>query len=341
MKKLLCYCFLPTCLFLISPFAKAICTFQNHSKVSETTISLPSSLSVSRDLPVGTELWNSGWVRAPSTAVNCTGGGYGFIQGFFASGVGAAVPGFSSGGFSSVYETNVPGIGISIYLCDRLPARCESDFESLVTLGNLLVPVEDDFFPLIGGWLVRLIKTGPVSGSVPLQVSGVNSSWVHDLETGTLTLAGQTRINTLGCEIAPQSTNITISLPSIILADFRDDMTVLDDRSKSKTFDIQLICDAGTKLSYQIDSVGSSSSTDVLSNSTGTGLASGIGVQLFRGEFGDDVLPLGSRLFHTNVDSNSIVTVPLMARYYKTAARVSEMKPGKVSVAATFTLNYE
>ncbi|MFJ2484850.1 fimbrial protein [Pseudomonas sp. NPDC087639] len=340
MKKLHCY-LLSSFLILLAPFVRANCEFERYSKISETTISLPASLTVPRDLPVGSELWNSGWVKAPSTAVRCSIGGLGFIQGFFASGIGSAVPGFSSGGFSSVYETNVPGIGISIYLCNNLPARCETDFESLVVLGNLLVPIEDDYFPLIGGWLVRLIKTGPVSGSFPLQVPGVNSSWVHALETGVLTLTGQTKINTLGCEILPQSRNLTVSMPSVILADFRDDTTVLDERSKSKAFEIALTCDAGTRLSYQVDGVAASLQNHVLANSSGNGMAIGVGVKLFRGEDGGEPLPLGVRLFHASVDSSSRVIIPIVARYYKTVARMSEMQAGKLSVAATFTLSYE
>ncbi|WP_095112991.1 fimbrial protein [Pseudomonas sp. Irchel 3H7] len=340
MRKSLYWFLISPILFVFTPFVNATCSFDKYSGLSETTINLPVSLSASRDLPVGAEVWSSGWVKSPSTLIRCTGSG--FIQGTLASGIGAAIPGYTGGGFSSVFETNVPGLGISVYLCSNVPTGCGTDFSSLVALANLNTPLTDTYVPLVGSWLVRLIKVGPISSSIPLQIPGVSSGYAHGLETGRLMLSGQMQINTIGCEITSQSRNITVSLPSVMLADFSDDTTILNNRSKSQAFEISLMCDAGTRLRYQIDGVESSSAYHVLANAQGSGMATGIGVQLFRGDFADDdVVPLGISLLHANVESNSRVVIPLMARYYKTAARVSEMRAGQVTVAATFTLSYE
>ena len=106
-------------------------------------------------------------------------------------------------------------------------------------------------------------------------------------------------------------------------------------------FNIALTCSTGVKVSYQIDGVSSvySQSNGILNNSTGAGMATGMGVQILDGTGANPPMPLSTKkLAFTTSSSNQPVSIPLVAQYYKTAMSIS---PGQVQVQATFSMYYE
>ncbi|MFJ2484829.1 fimbrial protein [Pseudomonas sp. NPDC087639] len=331
--------------FLVSVFlgwlslvssVEAVCYFDNAVQ-SQFSISMPSTLNIARDAPVGAELWSSGWVEGPSTNIRCLSTGN--VSGLLASGIGAAVPGFSSNGYNSVFKTNVEGVGVSVYWCNNYASSCNTNYNNVTPIASLSWSVNPYAYSLKISWWVRLVKTGSIAPVNSLALSGVNQIRYHDLVVANLSMVGQVGINVSACEVSPQSSNITVALPNVLRSDFNNSMSVLDDSVKAKSFEISMLCEGGINVHYQVDGAASG---DALRNIEGPGMATGVGIMLFRGDQGSQiVLPLGQKIFHGATSGKSIVKIPLTAKYYKTAATNREITGGDVSVVAVFTLFYE
>ncbi|CAD5107945.1 fimbrial protein [Zestomonas carbonaria] len=322
-----------------SPVAWAAgCSFESGYSKSVATIPFPSvMLGVPRDAPVGTELWSSGWQSFSGPSISCSSTGK--VAGTLASGIGAAVPGFTSNGFSSVFATNVPGIGISVFWCNQ--DNCNPDYNQVTPISSLAWDVQATRYPLKVKWWVRLIKTGDIDTSGgPLAVSGVSSISYANLTVADLMLTGNFIVNSLACEVNPDSRNITVQLPTVAKTDFSASKPALPGADKARSFNINMLCDSGVKVSYQID--GPQALPDVLANAVGAEMATGVGVQLFQGDaHSTTVVPLATKRFFTSTSlGQPNVRIPLTARYYRTGA-VSDISSGLVSTTATFTLFYE
>ncbi|MFJ2484849.1 fimbrial protein [Pseudomonas sp. NPDC087639] len=321
-------------LFLV-PSVQATCFFTDNTQQSQLTINLPSTLNVTRDLPIGAELWSSGWIEAPSNVLRCSLRGN--VSGVLAAGIGTAVPGFSSNGSNSVFRTNVAGIGISVFWC--ADSSCDPNYANATPISGLSGAANSASYNLKHKWWVRLVKVSEDLSSEPLTISGVNQVKYHDGTVAIMTIAGQTVVHSSACEVDPQSTNISISLPAVMLSDFSDSTTVLENTAKARSFEISMLCDPGVNVRYQIDGAANG---NVLENIKNSGMASGIGVMLFRGDQGSrTMLPLGEKITHVKTTGQSSVKIPITAKYYKTVATTREMTGGDVSVTAVFTLFYE
>jgi type 1 fimbria pilin len=319
------------------------CSFLSGSTMSVGSITLPSTLAVSRDAPVGTELWSSGWVQASGNKITCNTTG---SSGGTATGLGAAVAGLANNrGRQYVYATNVPGIGISVYLNEGNIGPTDPRQAYVIQERSTFTSYPVGTWDLSRGnyWWVRLVKTGPIAGGVQLNVTGSATASEQGLNFATLNFSGAATVTGRSCEVGIGSKNILVPLPSVAHADFADGVTVLADTSKARAFSIDLLCDAGVAVSYRIDGTQASGATNVLANATGPDMAIGVGVQLFRGDTGSaTVQPLGTKLHHATATADGQpLGIPLAARYYQTTPRASDVRPGKVSAAATFTLSYE
>ncbi|MEZ3501474.1 fimbrial protein [Pantoea sp. KPR_PJ] len=108
-------------------------------------------------------------------------------------------------------------------------------------------------------------------------------------------------------------------------------------------FDIQLNCEnllSGSfdvMMTFEGQAVSGLSSSGVLALDSATSTASGVGVQILNGDQQPVMLstPFSVAKFPL---SSALVTVPLYARYYQTADRIS---PGSANAVATYTLSYQ
>lgn len=315
--------------------AWASCSFDSGYMTSIQSITLPATLSIPVDAAPGTELWSTGWVAASGTNISCNSSGN--VSGTLAPGIGAAVPGFTNNsGFPSVFKTNIEGIGISVYWCNN--NNCNPDYNNVTPIASLAWPVSNNPYPLKNSWWVRLVKTGPILNGGQLQVSGNSTIYYQSLAVAQLSLAGGVAVTSRACSVNPDSQGITVALPTVLKSQLPSGLGVLADNSKARAFQINLRCDNGVKVNYQID--GASSGNNVLNNAGGVGMATGVGVQLFRGDASSSLVqPLASKLLQTTTTgANQPVSIPLAVKYYKTASSVT---PGQVAVTATFTLTYE
>ncbi|MBB4868260.1 type 1 fimbria pilin [Pseudomonas nitritireducens] len=319
----------------------AVCTFQSGNASVMANLALPTTLSVPRNASNDTVLWDSGWRGYASTNITCNSTGN--VRGGHAGGIGAEVPGFTSNGFPSVFQTNVPGIGISVFWCNNATASCNPDPTKITPLPSLAWSVQAARYPLNTNWRVRLIKTADIDASAgTVSVAGMSYIYYADLGISTLTITGASQITGLGCEVSADSRNIDVHLPTIAKTDF-EESSIPRANDKAKAFKINLLCDSGVKVSYQIDGAQTTGDGNVLANASGTGMATGVGVTLFKGDLSSVTrLPLATRFLQTTTSTgNQSVSIPLTARYYRTAGSAAAMGSGLVSTAATFTLTYE
>ena len=328
-----------------SALAQEACTFVLNSQNVQATVALPSTLSIPRNAPNGTPLWDSGWKGFSGTIIDCD--VQGMVTGTHAGGIGAAVPGHTSNGFPSVFATNVPGIGVSVFWCNQILANCNPNPTQITPLPSLAWPVAGATrYPLKTNWRVRLIKTDDIDVSAGVvTIGGASAMSYNHLVVTTLSLIGSSQITGLGCEVNADSRSIDVRLPTVAKTDF-DASPIPLANDKAKTFNINLLCDSGVKVSYQVDGTQASAGGgvgNVLANSSGKGMASGVGVALFKGDLSSTTqLQLGSKFLHTTTSSgNTPVKIPLTARYFRTAPSLSAMGSGLVSTTAFFTLFYE
>lgn len=317
--------------------AQASCWFVSGS-APNGTIPLPATLRIPSDSPNGTVLWSSGWRPFGNFDINCL--GTGVVAGTLASGIGAAVPGYvNASGYNSVFATNVPGIGISVYWCNQ--TSCNPDYNHVTPIASLPQSwgtISAPTYNLPSSWWVQLVKTGPVSPGAVSVGGGLSSIRYYETTVANLAITGATSISAIGCQLNP--TNITVPLPTVTKDDFTDASPTPTSTSKATPFNISLLCDADVQVRYEID--GTQTATNVLANSTGGGMAQGIGVQLLQGDPGSaDPVPLGQYVaFQGRTASSGPVSIPLVATYYKTVP-IASVVPGNVMVTATFTVLYQ
>ncbi|MDF3935614.1 fimbrial protein [Pseudomonas citronellolis] len=333
-------------LLLASTPLWALCRYLVPAGPAITRVNLPATLEVPRDALPGAEIWSTGGWTSPQTArVYCDANAPATPPGVTPN-FGVAVPGYSnSDGVASVYATNIEGVGISVYWCDTNLRPCPADYRAAMpvrALYGLAVSAGRSYTSNVRWW-VRLVKTGPLRAGGSLQVGGMPAAVVilyDNLEVAHLVLDGNSVVAAQGCEVNPASRTINVPLPDVRSGEFPLGTGVLADTYKARSFAIYLRCDPGVKVYYQIDGSEASSGSNVLANATGAGMASGVGVQLFRGNLVNaPVQELGQRrLFTTTGGAAQDVNIVLAARYFKTAAQVTG---GQVAATATFTLSYE
>lgn len=326
-------------LLLGAPAAWAGCKFDSGHSAVQQTISLPAAINIPRDAPVGTVLWSSGWQSGSGPRLSCDSAGT--VRGTVASSVGAPVAGFNSNhGFPSVFATNVPGIGVSVYWCNQ--ANCNPDYHNVTPVPSLAWQISATSYLLQSRFWIQLVKYDEIRQTAPLSITGDTVISYIDLPVARLTISGSTNIQALTCRV--DSDAITVLLPSVWIADFNDashnpDLLAL----KERYFDISMACQAGVQLSYQVDGPRAEGALNVLANGTGAGMATGVAIEVVEGDrVSSKPLTLGEpRSFGARTTiQNQLVKIPLIARYYRTVPKAS-MMPGKVSATATFTLYYE
>lgn len=106
--------------------------------------------------------------------------------------------------------------------------------------------------------------------------------------------------------------------------------------SPDKGFNLSLHCNANTKVYTTISGTADTSNTQgVLALATGTGAATGVGVQII---YSNQPVQLGTLMHLQDVITESDISVPFQARYYQTGSSVTG---GQANSTATFTMTYQ
>lgn len=158
-------------------------------------------------------------------------------------------------------------------------------------------------------------------------------------------IGGMTGVTLVPSTCAPRSTSIAVDLGRVSLNTVSGFGSAVGATSPGKDFDIVLNCDttaAGTfDISMQLSGMPVAGYADqgVLSLSSGT--ATGLGIQVSRRSGSGSQTPVTFNkpwVIASYPLASSTVSVPLSARYYQTAVKVT---PGAANGTATFTVTYQ
>ncbi|MNN33505.1 F17a-G fimbrial adhesin precursor [compost metagenome] len=191
-------------------------------------------------------------------------------------------------------------------------------------------------------WWVRLIKTGDIDTSAgPLTIGGISTISYAGLQVAELTISGASIAGTRGCEMV-SATNIDVRLPTVAKTDFSDASPTPADNGKAAAFTIRMQCDKGVRLSHQFDGTQTQGGSNVLANASGADMAEGVGVRLYSGDVSSTTpIELGQKKYMGLIGEDMPISIPVAVRYYKTVPRAADIKAGRVSTIATFTMYYE
>lgn len=241
-------------------------------------------------------------------------------------------------GYSSVYATNVPGVGMQIayhyYHNEPLDGLYFVD-------GNIMNPAPS--YVYANGWYrVRLLATGGSIGSGPIDLAGQSADvWFGDpaagkVNTSRLVIDNSPVIPSSSCTVS----NTTLTLPTVTTAD------LAAGPAGSTNFNVAVQCpsQAGIQVAYHLDATppaGFDSSSGLLALAAGSS-ASGVAVQLLS-RLSSPAAPItfglaGKQVVTTTSVVNQMVNIPLTARYVQTE---SSMRAGTVVGVASVSMYYE
>ena len=240
---------------------------------------------------------------------------------------------FSQNG-ALVIQTNISGIGISVWNDASIPK-----------IGNPIFTIRQ---PSTGGtntYTVNyaLVKTANVVSSGTLNsvvFTSVSSDCSRDpavppidYTAASMKITGSPAVSLQACTV--NNTAINVSFGTTKNSAF----TGIGSTANTQTFNVSLTCSqaASAKITLSPGSSGAYNAANGVINldpsTTGT-VATGVGIQLL---YNNAVAPLNSAISVGSLTAAGNLTVPLSARYYQTASKVTG---GVANGTATFTMTY-
>lgn len=326
------------------------------------TVSMPVSITVPRDAPIGTVL--TSWANTSATNYfTCTVTHSQAVGVVFKpvsmtkSGIGVIAPG---GPTVTVWDTNVAGVGIAIAVSDfetncgfnnwfgLAPSNPDTDVQSpWIGVASACNGTSTSGSQMLLGAKAEmaLVKTGPitagtVAGNVLFQgaavatpVSGAGAMYTLQ-PTGLLSFSTTpTNVIVAACT----TPDVTVSMGTYKSSVF----TGMGSSTNPVSFNVALNnCPAGmTKIQYQFDAPGgvTDTSNGVIAL-TAASTATGIGLKLM--DSSNTALKFDTRyqLSGYNTATGGSYTIPLKAAYYQTAAAVTA---GTANAVMTFMMTYQ
>jgi len=325
------------------------------------TVTMPTSISASRDAPIGTVLTN--WIRTPQTNnyYSCN------VSGSFYTGMAFEPLSLTKAGMTvkgpenvayTVWNTNLAGVGIAIGI------QVFANGCGLQAWSDLGTPTS--FLPspwvgtscnanngpggigVVNGGVTEmaLVKTGPittgtVTGGVLFQGNSItaNTNGLGPYTVGTGTSPKSFALTSTAVSVSACTTpDVTVDLGSHQQSVF----TGIGSVTKSPVgFNIAVnACPTGlTKIQYEFIPVNAvlDATNGVLALSSGS-TATGIGVQLKDSSGSPLQYNVPYTLSDYNTSTGGSYTIPLKAAYYQTAPSVT---PGSANAVLTFTMTYQ
>lgn len=289
--------------------ANAYCNFNYGTNWATVTFTPPATIMVPDNVAVGTVLWTS-----PMTPQNAEADLYcdQYTSGGIVNYQGAQVP-----GGSTIFPTTVPGIGVRL---------------SRGTMGSYLIANPSDYvtsgttqFNL--NTALEFVVTGPVAIGQSINASQlVNWAFGNVNPVVTFVTSANTTFVGPACTVATDPT--VVQLPTVTVGAFGGNGST----TGTTPFAVQLSCSYASPIQITLDSANPVSvNNGVLSIATGTGMATGVGVQISRSGS-----PTKLRKAITVNATPGSFSIPFAASYYRTGT----VKAGTVAATATYTLTY-
>ena len=164
-----------------------------------------------------------------------------------------------------------------------------------------------------------------------LLVAAAAISPVAHAADGTVKFTG--KILDSACTVDASTKDQTVALGQIDKGAF----SAAGDTAAATRFSIKLTACPATVTSAKVkfDGTADAGNNNVLALTSGTGVATGVGVQLANAD--GSVLPLYTDSTSTTLSTTGVNTLDFVARYIATAATVT---PGEADATANFTVNY-
>lgn len=309
-------------LALLLPAGQAIAgTLTFPTAGSMPLLSFPASVSIGRDLAVGTNLASvSGNAGIATSGVDCT------IQ------KDVTVDGTLVPGYTNVYESGVPGLGVRFFIT--------SNFSG----GWAEAPLSQSFSRPDGRAVhytkAELVVTGPVSSGVTSNLPSMKinfSGSCFPTVTATQSLTGSTTVSANTCRLLTHA--LFFPLPNALTSELASE----GDSTGDTLVPMGLDCQPGIKvfitMSDAVDPGNRSTDLTLAPGST----AAGVSIEILNGAdpiaFGPDSQAAGTlNQWSAGTSAGGLMQVPLSARYVRTAGA---LVPGSVYAKATFTLSYQ
>ena len=247
---------------------------------------------------------------------------------------------------NSIYNTNIPGIGIRLYR----EAEGAAGFSGYYPYTRGLS--RNTTYNLANGYfVVEIVKTAPTTGSgtlVPGQYSSYYVNGYPNQPLLTSTVYGNAiTIASSSCEIQG-NINKVVQLPTVNKADFKG----VGSTQGEQIFDLNILCNGGQNptgynesnkisLSFDYNPAPNTNNKVINNDAPANTRARGVGTQmLWNYQNQNKVIAKGDKLALGTLNSNQTLqyNVPMKARYYQTEATVT---PGTVRGMATVTIEYD
>lgn len=305
--------------------AAASCAFASGNTTGTATLTLPATIAVPRDAPMGRVLYDSGAITAGPSSVNCTGGGT------MTNGYATAMTPVA--GYADVYQSGVAGIGVKVAFANYMGAP-DMNIQAIgwPATSNSLPSGSKNYGPM-GRYDVQLILVGPVTPGRTTLPSALARIVYAGLTVSQLQSAGNTTITVISCT----TPDVTVPMGTYKAAAFSGKGST----SSPVGFNLSLNnCPAGmTSIQYQLSAPGGviDAANGVVALSSDS-TAQGIGLKVMNSA--------GTAMnYNTQYPMTSYVsatggsyTIPLKAAYYQTGTTVS---PGSANALLTFTMTYQ
>ncbi|EKT1238209.1 fimbrial protein, partial [Escherichia coli] len=324
------------CLFALCAFAENASAVTCKTDVPSSTRSI-ANMTIPRDAPVGAII------------------GYYFTSGITPFSCDSSAPDLKSQEFGikaygnyvmtmdnrRIYSTNRPGIGYSVYAVNSACYSKSVTVSGSGTLGgdvNTALICSNPTGSLTSGFTSTpgfiFYKTGPVTPGT-VNATRIGAFVLRNDQTTYLTEStfGFTpfAVTSSGCSISNVNNIFNVDMGSVKKTEFSG-IGSSPASSNTRDININLACDAGTKVSMQVDGNVINAANGILKLNNDTGAATGVGVQLL---YNNSPLTLSSPVFIGT--ASTTMNIQLQSRYYQTQA---EVKSGVANSVATFTMTY-
>ena len=247
---------------------------------------------------------------------------------------------------NSIYNTNIPGIGIRLYR----EAEGASGFSGYYPYSRTL-ELNKTYSLANGYFVVEIFKTAATTGSGTLVPGRYSSYYVTNYPNQPLltsTVYGNAiTIASSSCEIQG-NINKVVQLPTVNKADFKG----VGSTQGEQAFDLNILCNGGKNptgyeesnkisLSFDYNAAANTNNKVINNDAPANTKAKGVGTQiLWNYQNQNKVVSKGDKLELGTLTSNQTLqyNVPMKARYYQTEPTVS---PGTVRGMATVTIEYD
>lgn len=294
-----------------SPAAFAECNFASGQ--GPQTVGIPvGNVVVQRDAPVGSMIYSSKTAQG-ATFIECD---TDINTNYYKMNYLGAIP----TSIAHTYATNVPGVGIKVFVgwgyLDNPPSTDNTGIGSVN-----LPPVQ-----------LQLYKTGDIQ---PGQLtSGEVGTWtVSDITPMTVNLVGGT-ITQVACSLV--TPKLTFPIGDVLLSEFGSAAGYIPERASTQNLGLE--CDKSANINVTLNGTPSPDVSDgsvlALNNQQSAGTAQGVGVQLL---YGGNPITINNRIT-LGQSSGGRELFPITARYYQTRNKVTV---GEANASATLTLTYQ